>query len=204
VISSSTGFFEVDGRELANCGDCLAFVPRALRFQKRLEHLESRARHTGSPFVYTICCADRFLESDRQAESVVVPLDRTATAWIEQLPGAKRIHLEKPRECGDHAMDAKLLVWDMFLHNANAPRLFEALQVRHWVVYGIGIDHCVSSAAKGLLHLGYEVTVLSDVLVSNAGGNDATRSAMLTKLHELGARIKAYDEFLASFEHASE
>lgn len=197
MMSKSIGFFEVDGRELAQCGDCLDFVPRALRFQKKLEHLESHASKSGAPFVYTICCADRFLEPARQAASVVVPRDESATGWMAQLSGAKRIHLEKPRECGNYAMDDQLRVWDMFLHNPNAPRLFEQLGIRHWVVYGIGIDHCVSSAAKGLLQLGYDVTVLSDVIVPNAGGNDATKLAMLATLVERGARVQAYEDFVA-------
>jgi nicotinamidase-related amidase len=200
-MPDSIGFFEVDGRELATSGDSLAFVPRATRFQEKLEHLETVARHLQAPFVFTICCADRFLEPERKAGSVVVPRGAGSTAWIEQLQGARIIHLEKPRECGDHKMDAELLVWDMFLHNENAPRLFEELKVKHWVTYGIGIDHCVSSATRGLLRLGYDVTVLSDLLVSNAGGNHETMSAMLMQLSKLGARVQTCEEFLRELQH---
>lgn len=199
-MPSSIGFFEVDGRELHPCRDCLVFVPRATQFEEKLAHLENTAGRLGAPFVYTICCADRFLNPERHAESVIVPRDVTSTGWLQQLPGAKRIHLEKPVECGDYQMDAELRVWDMFLHNANAPRLFQALGVKHWVTYGIGIDHCVSSAARGLLKLGYEVTVLSDLLVPNAGGTPKTKAAKLEQLQNLGAHVKTYDELIGSLD----
>lgn len=87
----------------------------------------------------------------------------------------------------------------MFLHNCNAEKMLAELNIPHWVVYGVGIDLCVSSAVKGLIRAGYGVTILSDVLVSNAGGTPETMSQILNQLCEMGAKMQTYAEFLQDF-----
>ncbi|MGD9127940.1 MAG: isochorismatase family protein [Planctomycetia bacterium] len=194
------GFFEVDSRQRAKSRECLVFTPRTVRLRNKLEHLQSVAEKIGAPFIFTTCCAERFVsQANPAAGTLVVPRDPAETGWIQELPACRMINIEKKPEWGDYKKDHEDLVWDMFLHNANTDKLFEKLGVTHWIAYGIGIDLCVSSAAKGLLKLGYDVTVLSDVLVSNAGGTKKTMAQMLDRLYEMGATVKTYSEFIRDF-----
>ncbi len=192
-----TGIFEVDCREKALNGDGLSFVPRAEPFSERIHRIHELVKDAELPFVFTTCCADRLPTKADPAGALVVPMDEDDREWVDELPGAKPICIEKTT-WGSPKANTVHCAWDMFRHNGNARRLIEELGVRRWIVYGVGIDLCVSSAAKGLLAAGCKVVILDDILTNNAGGSPESMRRMLDDLGEMGVETMASEDFLAA------
>jgi nicotinamidase-related amidase len=197
------GFFEVCCREKASAGNGLSFTERSMPFSERLSNLQALARENGGPFVFTTCCAERFLRKGDSADVLLIPLDPADNEWMDGIATHCIYNIEKKPDYDDIAKSDAERLFDMFQHNANADKMFAALGILHWVVYGVGIDLCVSSAVKGLLKAGLRVTLLSDVLTSNAGCSPESMTLMLKQLSEMGAKIQTYAEFLRYFRASS-
>jgi len=193
------GFFEVCCREKALDSNSTLFEERAVPFDDQLANLQALSVDNGGPLVFTICCACRFLCKGDSSEMLLIPRDVDDTGWMEEVGEYRIFNIEKKSDDGDIAKGDAERIFDMFLHNANADKLFGKLNVSRWIVYGVGIDLCVSSAAKGLLRLGYDVTILTDVLTSNAEGTPESMREMLDQLCEMGATTTTYSEFIRSF-----
>ncbi len=198
------GFFEVCCREKALKGVGASFTERSEPFSDRLTHLQNLAQKGGCPFVFTICCAERFVTKDNPDNVLVVPRDPSDRDWMTKTASHCVFNIEKKPDDGDIEKGDAERIWDMFLHNANAARLIEKLNVDRWVVYGVGIDLCVSSAVKGLLKAGVNVTILIDVLTSNEGGDEESMKRMLDQLSEMGAAAMTYAEFVRNFRSDAE
>ena len=194
------GFFEVCCREKTAQGKGTDYTERSEHFSDRLTHLQTLAKESGGPFVFTICCAERFMPLDDAGDVVVVPRDTADDGWMKKTMSHSVFNIEKKADSGDIAKDDADLIFDMFLHNPNAGRLIEKLGITQWIVYGVGIDLCVSSAVKGLLKAGLDVTVLTDVLTSNEGGDSESMAKMLDQLREMGATTTTYSEFVSTFQ----
>jgi nicotinamidase-related amidase len=130
----------------------------------------------------------------------VVPRDPGNQTWRQELPGRRLINIEKhhaspPREsfiCRH---------FDAFQHNPNAARLFKALDIPLWVVFGHGFDLCVDSAVKGILMSGYRVHLLTDLTAPSAKGygpygTEESRAAILAYLKKIGVTTGTLDAFL--------
>jgi len=199
-MNREIGFFDVDCRELNAAGTGLGYRPRVEPIVPALEKLYARARELDAPEVFTTCCSGRMLREASLSEVLFVPMDPAQSGWTARVPAHRLFYLEKAT-CGVPAENYKQRTFDAFRYNRNAPRLFELLGARRWVVFGNGFDLCVNTTVRGLLGCGLAVHLIADVTVAAARGYDdcgteENRRRVLEDLAGLGATVGTLAEFL--------
>ena len=91
----------------------------------------------------------------------------------------------------------------MFQDNGNLVRLLQLLDLSNWVVFGNGMDLCVHCGASGVLKAGFDVTVLSDVLISSVNGTPESMLETLNCLKGAGATSQTLQGFLDSLQDSA-
>ena len=185
-------FFDVDCYEKCDAG--FTFRPRVKPIGNRVEKLHALAEERGVRLVFTTCCDGRMLKPGEDDEILFVPVESEKTDWLNKLDASRIIYLHK-LAWGSVKGDIEHVAWDMFLHNKNASRLIQTLNIPQWYVFGNGMDLCVSSAAKGILAAGSGVTLISDVMISSANGTKESMEKTIVDLCAMGAKRTTYDEF---------
>ena len=199
-MSQAIGFFDVDCRELDAAGTGLGYRPRVEPLISSLEQLYARARELGAPEVFTTCCSGRMLREGSLPDVLFVPRDPERREWEERVGGHRIFYLDKAT-CGIPGEKYKQKTFDAFLYNRNAPRLFELLGIKRWIVFGNGFDLCVNTTIRGLLGCGLTVHLIADVTVASAKGYDdcgteENRRRVLDQLAGLGATVGTLRDFL--------
>ncbi len=191
-MENKFAFFDVDCYERCDTG--FTFRSRVKPIGSRVEKLHALAEERGVRLVFTTCCDGRMLRPGEDDEILFVPVEAENTDWLDKVNESRIIYLHK-LAWGAPKEDIKHVAWDMFLHNRNATRLIKELGIPQWCVFGNGMDLCVSSAAKGILKAGFDVTLISDVMISSAGGNAESMEKTIAGLCEMGAGRMTIDEF---------
>ena len=194
-METKFAIFDVDCRERTKCGTGFSYRSRVKPIGDKVDQLHAIAKEKQVRIVFTTCCDGRMLKPGESDDILFVPTDGTDTGWLERLSQSRVIYLDK-KAWHNVADDIKHVAWDMFLHNGNATRLFRELNIPHWVVFGNGVDLCVSSGIKGIIKAGYKVTILEDVLISSAQGTPETMENTIVQMCELGAERKSLAQFL--------
>ena len=189
------GLFDADCRELDESGRGLAFRPRVRPIVPQLEQLYALAEAKEYPLVFTTCCSGRMLAPPGLPNICFVPLDAAETSWRAALGGCRQFYLAK-HTCGHPQTNFDCRAFDMFHYNANAGPLLRDLGVERWVVFGNGFDLCVRSAARGILRIGLELTLLEDVRISSAGATPQSESETFRALRQQGARLMTFQSFM--------
>lgn len=188
-------FFNVDCYERSEKNTGFCFRQRVKPIGRQVETLHSIAEKRNARIVFTTCCDGRMLTPDEANDILYVPVSDQEAGWLEKLDFARIIYLHK-LAWGSAKEDIKHVAWDMFLHNKNATRLIRKLNIPEWIVFGNGMDLCVSSAAKGILKAGYGVTLIEDVMISSAGGTPESMEKTIADLCDLGAKRKPISVFM--------
>jgi hypothetical protein len=195
-METKYAFFNVDCHERAKDGPGFICRPRVKPIGKKVDQLHEFAKERDVRIVFTTCCDGLMLKPDEADDILFVPVEAEDQSWIENLNSRRIIYLHK-LAWGTPKEDIKHVAWDMFLHNRNATRLIQKLNIPQWIVFGNGMDLCVSSAAKGILRAGYDVTLIEDVMISSANGTPESMEKTIADLCSMGATRKSIDEFFA-------
>jgi nicotinamidase-related amidase len=163
-----------------------------------LGQLYALAEQQSWPVAFTTCCSGRMLRPGDRPEVLHIPMDAADTAWQAQLDDYRIFYLEKPAY-GDPKINFAKCAFEIFARNANADALVQRLGVRHWVVFGNGLDLCVNGVVEGLLRSGVRVTVIADVLVSSATGDADTMREILAGYSRRGLDTPVLDDFLSRY-----
>lgn len=194
-MESEYAFFDVDCHERTEGEPGFCFRPRVKPIGEKVNELYCFAKERDARIVFTTCCDGRMLKSDETTDILFVPVNPDDTDWLNKLDSSRIIYLDK-LAWGSPKEDIRHVARDMFLHNGNATRLFHELDIPHWVVFGNGMDLCVSSAVKGILNAGFQVTLIEDVMISSAGGTAQSMEKTINDLCVLGATRKTISEFM--------
>ena len=198
--------FDADCLECSELGEII-LRPRVRPFRENLRQLyEASAAHE-LPLVFTTCCSGRMLRPEQRPDVLFVPLDSRKQEWKAGIPFKRLIYLEK-KAYGQPSLNFACRAFDMFSDNGNAGHLVKSLQVDEWIVFGNGLDLCVSSAVDGLLLHGQKVRFLPDCMCSGAKGygnlgTEENRQAAFSRWREGGASESRLESFLNSLEQAA-
>jgi len=197
-MNETFGFFDVDCREITPT-QTLAFRPRVQPLADKLNALYAYAARQDVVTIFTTCCSGRMLARDSRDDVLFVPLDASDTEWMQGATQAHLIYLQK-KAYGDPQLNFACRAFDMFTDNQQAERLLRLLAIPEWVVFGNGFDLCVNSAATGILHAGYRVTLLTDLMIPGAkgygnNGTEENKIAVYAELVRQGARAITSEQF---------
>lgn len=204
-MNDRPGFFDVDCRELDTAGTGLGFRPRVEPLAATLNRLYAFIHERGTPLLFTTCCSGRPLVPGAPPDVLFVPRAAESREWLAHVGEHRRFYLEK-RHCGNPQANYCEQAFDVFRHNANVVSLLKRLNVPRWVVFGNGFDFCVHSTARGLLRHGFQVHLLTDVMIAAArgygeygeSGTEANRRRILDELAAQGATLGTLQELLES------
>jgi hypothetical protein len=175
---------------------------RALPIEVQLTRLFDFARERGIVIVSTRCLqggqAPPVGPAIPKALVVVAPND-TTRAWEAKLAGCSEVLLER-KPVASLADVVYTRAYDLSDDNLSANELIRSLDIDHWVVFGVSMQGCVASAARGLMRLGKHVTVLSDAILPSGGAwTTLTPREVLEELRQEGAVIETTGGFLDRF-----
>ena len=188
-------FFDVDCLEKSDDGKGLQLRPRVKPLQDKLDQIYKMAEFLNIPLLFSTCCSGQMLNPGDLQDILFIPCDKNDTSWMSDVHHYRRFYIEK-KAYGDPKVNFKCRAFDMFQDNGNILRLLKLLNIPDWVVFGNGMDLCVNCGATGVLSAGYNVTILSDVLISSAGGDGQSMKSTLDGLKSKGAKTQTFQNMM--------
>jgi hypothetical protein len=208
-LNHRIALFDSDCLEAASADSCRSKVLPGFGVRARMQPLMARldmlyafARKHDLTMVFTHCCSAAPVRPGTHRDVLIVPLDPSDHAWVNQVKRYRLINIEKRHEA---PLQESFICrhFDAFQHNANARQLFRILDIPEWIVFGHGFDLCVDSSVKGIVSSGYKVRLLTDVIASSATGygpygTEESKRSILGYLKKIGVATSTLREFLRS------
>lgn len=196
------GFFDVDSREMDECGKELKLQDRMKPVAKKLNDLYDFAARFSLPFVFTTCCSGKFPETGSLDYVCRIPMDSNDSSWMKNAERYRYFYLQK-KQYGNPRINSERCAYAFFKYNGNAMKLFKKLKMKKWVVFGNGFDLCVYHACLNLLKNGFKLVILEDAVVPAWGrkptGTKENKKRILKELEGLGAEIMNTETFFKKY-----
>jgi hypothetical protein len=188
-MNTEIGFFNNDSFELDVNRKEFVCEPRTIHLSDKLTKIYDLASQNEITVVFTTCCANRMLSPCERNDILYIPIAKEYTGWKKSVTNYQKFYLEKYHD-GDPGIDGlcQLADGNVFGYNSNANELFKMLNIKEWVVFGIGVEYCGGEVIEYLFQSGHQVTFLPDVLVSNSKGTEQTRQAQYKRWLDKGAK----------------
>jgi hypothetical protein len=199
-MNKKIGFFNNDSYELALGSKEFICEPRTIHLADNLTKLYDLASQNEITLVFTTCCANRMLSPGDRDDILYIPIAKEDTEWKKSVQSYQTFYLEKYHD-GEPDINGlcQLADGNVFGYNSNANELFKMLDIKEWVVFGIGVEYCAGQAIEFLFQSGHQVTFLPDVLVSNSKGTEQTRQAQYKRWLDKGAKQMNLAQLLEKF-----
>jgi len=207
-LDNSLAFFDIDSLEYrpeaserASILPKLSFRERVMPIATKLDWLYRRSLDGRHPLLFSVCCSGRVPEDRDVPEMLPIPAEDD-DAWVTRIDGNRLFLVEKARQAANGSKFVEDM-HDKFRLNANLEKFVGLLSPREWVVFGNGAAFCVHPVLSILMDAGQKLTILSDVMVDSAGGDEpqtpaALRCAMLDEMAVRGARVCSFKELQES------
>ena len=208
-------FFDTCSRhpDATNCNFVLADKMTPVR--KAIRRILATAERLHAPVLSTTClgiqrgtpgmcartaCAATVAGNGEASEEVAegvafVAMDATP-ADVAAAMRHRQIVLER-RSCKTADDNVRLRTFDVFGVNKHTAAIVRGLGDRHWLVFGAGFEHCLVSAAEGLLALGARVTVLEDGCIHGGRSTPTTFLRTFEHMKSLGIEWTRLDAVCA-------
>ena len=195
--TSTAAFFEVDIRCVCPERSCLVVRERMRHLDENVNRLLRLADEKDILRVSTACVNAGPVGDILDPDHLVVRMDSQPEDWIDRLPSARKIFLEKTT-LGDRDLNIEHQAYNVFKRNPNTCDLLRRLDVRLWYVFGDALDYCFRTAVEGLLSLGFEVAMVTDTV--GTGIDPPEKAGEVYALLEVkGARRTSRDEIVNRF-----
>lgn len=196
-LTNRFAFFNLCSRQKFGYKQPHEHRPRADPIQSRLSQLYVFAERHGVRVLFTQCVGGSRLPlgASDQASTLMVRHDADSSDWLPQLDSYREIFVERP-SYGSPEANQRMRASDVFQSNASTTELVNTLEVAEWIVFGVAMQACVTSAARGLLQQRQSVTILSDAVLP-ASNAQLTVEQSLEQMQSEGARIETTESFFA-------
>ncbi len=196
--SGSWALFDVDTRERYAAPNGPRYRKRAEVIRPQVERLLEAATIANAKVIATTCANTSCIPMGGtfQAGSLWVSQEPDVLDWKKKLLHNQLILLEK-RTCGSVQANTEMRAWEVFNRNPHAKDVIVSLNIPNWIVYGHSVESCVASTVRGIMALGFDVTIIRDAVVSFNGKVEDSNDT-LACLGDEGAFLSTTDEFLSS------
>ncbi len=194
-MNRTMAFFDIDCFKLLSNRKTPALMKNVAQLDDKLDLLYSFAEGKNIRIIFTTDNSDQSIKPGDAGHALFIPADPMETGWVKELKKSRLIYLEKRTSVKPGKKEQNVLD-DIFKNNGNAYRLTRELNVPNWVLFGNVAGLNISLVAKGISFAGFDVTVLSDVLISGAKNKAKSIRKSIKDIKQTGARIETISDFL--------